>query len=84
MAFISLEIIFLKYKQVLNFAFFFFVYLLSGFISERSHNAFSLFEEGAIEHILSVKLWLYGLESVFWQNLTDCLLCLVVVLFVTA
>ena len=43
-----------------------------------------MFEESAIKHILSAKVWLYGFEIDFWQNLTDFLFCLIVVLFVTA
>ena len=65
-----------KKKQLLiNFGFFLFCLLASWFHKERSHNKLSVFEEGAIEHILRAKVWLYGIKSFFWQNLTDfCLL----------
>ena len=70
MAFMSLEVIFFrKKKQVLFiFASLFFVYLLPGFINEKSNNTLSVFRDGEIEHILRAKVWLFGLESVFWQN----------------
>ena len=43
MAFMSLEIIFFRYKQVLhNLAFFFLVELIPSFINERSHNTFQV------------------------------------------
>ena len=68
----SWELIFFRKKQVLlDLAFF--VYLLSGFINERSHNKLLVFGEGAMELILMAKVRLYGFESVFWQNLTDFL-----------
>ena len=73
----SLEIIFFEKKTNITLIcfFFYFVYLLPGFINERSNNTLSVFEESAIEHILSAKVWLYGFESVLWQKLTDyCLL----------
>ena len=72
MAFMSLEIIYFRKKQVkLNFAFFFFfVYLLPGFINERSNNSLWMFKERAIDCILRAKVWIYGFENVFCQNLT--------------
>ena len=74
MAFMSLEINFFRKKNKFYFILlFFFVYLLPGFINERSYNTLSVFEKGAIEHFLRAKLWLYGFKSVFWQNLTDFL-----------
>ena len=72
----SWELIFFSKKKLvlINLAFFsFFVYLLSGFINERSHNTLLVFREGAMELILMAKVRLYGFESVFWQNLTDFL-----------
>ena len=54
---------FSKKKQVLhNFAFF--VFLLLIFINERPNNTLSLFDEGAIEHILGAKVWPYGFQSI--------------------
>ena len=85
MAFMSLEKIFFEKKQVLlDFAFF--VCLLPGFIIKRLHNTLPEFGEGAMKDILRAKVWLYGLESVFWQNLTFNFLFVVylLVLFVTA
>ena len=85
MAFVSLEIFFFrKRKKLLNFtSFLFFVGLLLGVINERSHNALSVFKEGAREHILRTKVRPYGFENVLWQNLTDFLF-VVNVLIVTA
>ena len=52
----SLEIIFFQ-EKLFNFVFFsFLVYLLPGFIIERSHDTLSVFEEGAFEHILRAKV----------------------------
>ena len=48
--------------------------MLPGFINERAHNKLSVSGEGAIEHILSAKVWLYGFERVSGKNLTDFLL----------
>ena len=69
--------------MLFNFAFFpFFVYLLTSFIQEKSHNNLSVFEEGAIKHSLGAKLWLYGFtESVFWQVLTDFLFVVYLLFF---
>ena len=72
MAFMSLEINFFEQKQVLhNFAYFSFLSNLLFFINERPHNTLSVFDEGAIEHILEAKVWLYGFQSIFWQVLID-------------
>ena len=70
-----------KDKYYLVLIFFFFVYLLPDFINERSHNTLSVFEEGAIKHILRAKVWHYGFESVFWQNLTDFLFVVYLLFF---
>ena len=62
----SLEFFLFRKKQVLiNFAFFLFCLLVTW-----SHNRLSVFEEGAIKHISRAKIWLYGFQSVFWQNLS--------------
>ena len=45
--------------------------MLPGFSNEKSHNTLLVFGEGAMKHILRAKVWLYGSEIVFWQNLTD-------------
>ena len=70
-AFMFLEIIFfeIKYYLVLRS----FVYLLPSFVNEMAHNTLPVFDEGAIEHILRAKVWLYGFESVFRQVLIDFL-----------
>ena len=84
MAFMSLEIFFFrkknKYYLILP-SVFFFVYLLPGFTDKMSHNTLLMFEEGAIEYILRAKVWLYGFESVFWQNLTDFLFVVYLLFF---
>ena len=55
------------------FIFFFFNYLLHSRINERSHTTLSVYEEGAIEHILRAKIWLYDFKSFFWQALIEFL-----------
>ena len=40
-------------------------------INEWPDNTVSVFEEGAIEQILAAKVWLYDLQSIFWQALID-------------
>ena len=53
---------FFERKQVLHnlaffFCFLFVMKLLLIFINERPHNTLSVFDEGAIEHILGTKVW---------------------------
>ena len=72
MAFMYLGIFFSKKKTIIN-QFFFFVCILHSFINARLHKTLSVFEEGAIKHISSAELWLYGFESVFQQVLIDFL-----------
>ena len=70
-------------KHVLhNFAFFsFFFYLLLIFINKRPHNTFLVFDEGAIEHILGAKVWLYGFQSILWQVFIDFLFVVCLLFF---
>ena len=77
MAFLTLEVILFgkknqKYYISLPF-FFFFVYLLPGLINEISHFPLSVFEGGAMEHIMSAKIWHYVFHRVFWHFLIDFL-----------
>ena len=55
----------------MSFSSFFFVCLLPSFINERSHKTLSVFKECVIQLILKTRVWLYGIEIVFWLNLTD-------------
>ena len=57
--------------------------MLPGPINEKPDTTLSVFEEGAIEHILRAKIWLYGFDSVFWQLLIGFLF-VVFVLFLAA
>ena len=38
-------------------------------IIEWPDNTVSVFDEGAIEHILGSKVWLYSFQSILWQVL---------------
>ena len=82
----SSEIIFFrkKNKYYLIAFFFLFAFLVPSFINERSYNTLSVFEKGAVEHILRAKGWLYGFEKVFWQVLYDFFVCCLFVVFLTA
>ena len=72
MAFMSLEInFFRKKKYYIILHFFLFCQMLLIFNNERPHNTLSVFDEGAIKHILGAKVWLYGFQSIFWQVLID-------------
>ena len=51
------------------------------FISERPHNTLSVFDEGAIEHILGAKVWLYGFHSFLLQVFTDFLFVVCLLFF---
>ena len=70
MSFMTLDIILFrkKIKFITYFCpFLFFVYLLPSLTNQLPHTKLSVFEEGAIEYILSAKIWVDGSESVFLQ-----------------
>ena len=70
MFFMTLDIILLRKKKKLlhTFApFLIFVYLLPSLTNKWPNTTLSLFEEGANEYFLRVKIWLDGFERVFWQ-----------------
>ena len=84
MAAMSMEIIlfFSKKKTSLFFQIcFFFVDFLPDFITEKSHNTISVFEDGSIKQILRAKVWVYGFKIVFWQNLIDFLFVVYLLFF---
>ena len=84
MAFMSLESFFrkiLKCYLILHLFFFIFVYLLPGFVNDRSHNKLLVLLESAIEHIFKVIVRLYGSESVFCQVLIDFLFVVYLLFF---
>ena len=68
MPFMALNVIlFRKKNKSITLALRFFVYLLLSLTNEWPRNTLLLFEEDAIEYILRAKIWLDGLDSVFWQ-----------------
>ena len=70
MFFMTLDVIlFRKMIKIITYfsPFLFFVYLLPSLTNEWPHTALMVFEEGAVEFILRAKMWLDGLNSVFWQ-----------------
>ena len=54
-----------------------FCLLVPGLVNERSHTILSVFDEDAIEHTLSAKIWLYGFNSVFCQVLIKLLIVVI-------
>ena len=71
-----------KIKEfLLNFALFLFICLLIGFTNKRLQEKLSVLEEGAIKHFSRTKLWLYVFKSFFWQNLTDFLIVVFLLVF---
>ena len=47
--------------------------MLPSIINERPHTTLSVFEKCAIDHILGIKIGLYGFGSVFSQDLFEIL-----------
>ena len=76
MTFITPEIVFLRkiQKYKIFCLFFGFFNLLLNLIDEKLPNTLSAFEEGAVEQILSGKLWLYGVKNSFRPILIDFLI----------
>ena len=68
--FMTLDIILFR-KKIQNYyiilPFSLFVYLLPSLINKWPQTTLSVYEEGAIEYILRVKIWLEDFDSVFWQ-----------------
>ena len=68
MAFVTLKLKVFK-KQKYHLILPFSVHLLPFLNNERWYSTLLAFENGAIEHILRGKIWLYGFDSVFSQNI---------------
>ena len=76
-------IVFRKKIEIITYIgpFLFLVYLLPSLTNKWLHTILSVFEEGAIEYVLSAKIGLDGFDSVFWQVSVDFLF--VFIFFVT-